>query len=125
MRTGKRKESGLDKFLRESMEDDEEFKSLFLAQVMELPVSTQLRVLRNFRGLSQAALSKKTRIVQPEVARIERADSNPKARTLERMAKGLGARVEIVPLNVIPLVAAQQVRTQGEDYFDNVTVRAR
>lgn len=125
MRVGKRKESGLDKFLRESMAEDEEFKSLFLAQVMELPVSTQLRVLRNFRGLSQAALSKKTRIVQPEVARIERADSNPKARTLERMAKGLGARVEIVPLNVIPLVAAQQIRTQGEDYFDNVTVRAR
>lgn len=125
MRAGKRKESGLDKFLRESMEEDEEFKSLFLAQVMELPVSTQLRVLRNFRGLSQAALSKKTRIVQPEVARIERADSNPKARTLERMAKGLGARVEIVPVNVIPLVAAQQIRTQGEDYFDHVTVRAR
>ncbi len=125
MRTGKRKESGLDKFLRESMEEDEEFKSLFLSQVMELPVSTQLRVLRNFRGLSQAALSKKTRIVQPEIARIERADANPKARTLERMAKGLGARVEIVPVNVIPLVAAQQIRTQGEDYFDNVTVRAR
>ena len=125
MRVGKRKESGLDKFLRESMDEDEEFKSLFRAQVMELPVSTQLRVLRNFCGLSQAALSKKTRIVQPEIARIERADSNPKARTLERMAKGLGARVEIVPLNVIPLVAAQQIRTQGEDYFDNVTVRAR
>lgn len=125
MKGGKRKESGLDKFLRESMEEDEEFKSLFLAQVLELPVSTQLRVLRNFRGLSQAALSKKTRIVQPEVARIERADSNPKARTLERLAKGLGARVEIVPENVIPLVAAQQIRTQGEDYFDNVTVRAR
>lgn len=125
MRRGKRKESGLDKFLRESMADDEEFKSLFLAQVKRLPISTQLRVLRNFRGLSQAALSKKTRIVQPEVARIERADANPKARTLERLAKGLGARVEIVPENVIPLVAAQQVRAQGEDYFDHLTARAR
>ncbi|MBI4348597.1 MAG: helix-turn-helix transcriptional regulator [Elusimicrobia bacterium] len=125
MRAGKRKESGLDKFLRASIEGDEEFKSLFLAQVKRLPISTQLRVLRNFRGLSQAALSKKTRIVQPEVARIERADANPKARTLERMAKGLGARVEIVPENVVPLVAAQQVRAQGEDYFDHVTVRAR
>ncbi len=123
MSADKRKESGLDKFLRESMEEDEQFKSLFLGQVMKLPVSTQLRVLRNFRGLSQMALAKKTRVVQPEVARIENANSNPRASTLERMAKGLGARVEILPEGMLPLVASQQIRAQGEQYFGHVMVR--
>ncbi|MDE2141481.1 MAG: helix-turn-helix transcriptional regulator [Elusimicrobia bacterium] len=122
MNHAKPKQSGLDKFLLESMAEDEQFRTLFLAEVMKLPISSQLRALRNFRGLSQLALSKRTKLVQPEVARLESAGANPRARTLERLAKGLGARVEIIPENLLPFVGAQQLRAQGEEYFNRVAV---
>lgn len=125
MRSTKRKESGLDNFLRESMEGDEQFRSLYLGEVMKLPVASQIRALRNFRGLSQLALSKRTKLVQPEVARLESPGSNPRARTLERLAKGLGARVEIIPEQLIPFLATQQIRAQGESYFERVALTKR
>lgn len=122
MKPVKSKQSGLDKFLTESMEEDEQFRTLFLAEVMKLPISSQLRALRNFRGLSQSALSKRTKLVQPEVARLESAGANPRARTLERLAKGLGARVEIIPESLLPFLGAQQLRAQGEAYFKRVAM---
>lgn len=122
MNHAKSKQSGLDKFLQESMEQDPQFRTLFLTEVMKLPISSQLRALRNFRGLSQSALSKLTKLVQPEVARLESAGANPRARTLERLAKGLGARVEIIPENLLPFLGAQQLRAQGEAYFKRVAV---
>ena len=121
----KRKESGLDNFLRESMKEDAEFRTLFFAEAMKLPIPTQIRVLRNFQGLSQMALSKRTRLVQPEIARLEKQGSNPRIQTLERLAKGLGARVELVPERLLPHMAAEQVRDQGEAYFAGVAMAAR
>lgn len=125
MKRGKGRESGLDKFLRESIAEDEQFRTLFLGEVMKLPVASQLRALRNFRGLSQLALSKRVRLVQPEVARLESPGSNPRARTLERLAKGLGARVEIIPEQLIPFLATQQIRAHGETYFERVALSKR
>ncbi len=45
----KRKESGLDKFLRESMAEDRQFRAIFLAEAKKLPRRLQKRVLRNLR----------------------------------------------------------------------------
>ena len=47
MNRAKRKESGLDKFLKESMAGDPQFRALFLAEAKKLPRRTQKRVLRN------------------------------------------------------------------------------
>lgn len=122
MKRSKAKESGLDQFLRESMEDDEQFRALFLAEVMKLPISSQLRALRNLSGISQVALSKKTKLAQSEVARLEGVGANPRAKTLERMAKGLGAKVEIIPEKILPFLAAQQLRAEGEVYFTRIAL---
>lgn len=124
MKRSKRKESGLDKFLSESMEEDEQFRALFLAEVMKLPVSGQLRALRNLRGLSQVVLSKRTKLAQSEVARLEGAGANPRAKTLERIAKGLGARVELIPEKLLPFLGAQQLRAEGEAYFNKIALPA-
>ena len=119
-----RKESGLDNFLRESIEEDEQFRALFFAEAMSLPIASQLRLLRKFRGLSQVKLSKKTKLAQSEVARLESAGSNPRAKTLERLAKGLGAKIEIIPEKMIPFLAAQQLRLEGEAYFNRIALPA-
>lgn len=122
MKISKRVESGLDNFLRESMEEDEQFRTLFLTEVMKLPISSQLRALRNFRGISQVMLSKKTKLAQSEVARLEGVGANPRVRTLERMTKGLGARVEIIPEKLLPFIAAQQLRAEGDIYFTRIAL---
>lgn len=43
----KRRESGLDKFLRGSMAEDKQFRALFLAEAAKLPAATQRGVLRH------------------------------------------------------------------------------
>ena len=50
MRRTKRRKSGLDKFLKESMAEDPRFRALFFAEVKKLPHPTRTRVLRNFRN---------------------------------------------------------------------------
>ena len=104
------------------MEEDEQFRTLFLTEVMKLPISSQLRALRNFRGISQVMLSKKTKLAQSEVARLEGVGANPRVRTLERMTKGLGARVEIIPEKLLPFIAAQQLRAEGDAYFTRIAL---
>lgn len=118
-------ESGLDRFLHESLAEDEQFRALFLAEVMKLPVSSQIRALRNLKGLSQVAVSKKTKLAQSEIARLEKVGANPRAKTLERIARGLGARVEIIPEKLLPFLAAQQQRAEGEAYFGRVALAGR
>ncbi len=48
-RRAKRPESGLDKFLHESMSEDKKFRALFLAEANKLPQASRARVLRNLR----------------------------------------------------------------------------
>lgn len=48
--------------------------------------------------------------------------ANPRAKTLERMAKGLGAKVEIIPEKILPFLAAQQLRAEGEVYFTRIAL---
>ena len=43
----KRKESGLDKFMRESMAEDKQFRALFLAEAVKLPAATRHRLNRH------------------------------------------------------------------------------
>ena len=87
---------------------------------MKAPIATQLRLLRHFRGLTQLQLSRTVGVLQPEIVRIERSDCNPRASTLEKVAAGLGARVELIPEKMLPFIAAGQLRARGEAYFQNV-----
>lgn len=125
MRRAMKKESGFAKYLRRTLQKDEPGRLMFFAEVMKAPLASQLRLLRHFRGLSQMAVAKRMKLGQGEIARLEGSGSNPRADTLERMAKGLGARVEILPEQVLPFMTAQQIRAQGDEYFGHVTARAR
>ena len=48
----KRPESGLDKFLHESMSEDKKFRALFLAEAKKPPQTPRTRVLKNLRKKS-------------------------------------------------------------------------
>lgn len=119
----KTKESGFSKYLSHALKKDKQARTLFFAELMKEPVTVQLKILRHFRGFSQLKLSRKVKLAQPEVARLERIESNPRARTLERVAKGLGAQLEIIPQGMLAFIATQQLRAQGELYFYSIAHR--
>jgi transcriptional regulator with XRE-family HTH domain len=121
----KPRKSGLAKYLEGSLRKDPQARVLFFAEIMKAPVSSQLRLLRHFRGLSQIELSHKVKLMQPEIVRLERDGSNPRTSTLEKVAAGLGARVELVPEKLLPFFAAQQLRAQGQAYFQRIALAGR
>ena len=50
---------------------------------------------RNKKGITQKELAIITGIHQAEISKIERGIGNPSIRTLERIAKGLGLKLEL------------------------------
>ncbi|MBR6029424.1 MAG: helix-turn-helix transcriptional regulator [Clostridia bacterium] len=56
---------------------------------------TALLEARKRNGLTQKALSEKTGIAQADISRLENGCSNPSLRTLQRLAAGIGLRVQL------------------------------
>lgn len=55
----------------------------------------EIAELRIERGLSQAELAKSVNMKQANISKIEAGETSPTVRTLQRLAKGLGKRLEI------------------------------
>jgi transcriptional regulator with XRE-family HTH domain len=63
--------------------------------------STLVRTARRRANLTQAQLAERAGLSQAEVARLERAGSNPTAATLERLLKATGYRLELRRLDAV------------------------
>jgi transcriptional regulator with XRE-family HTH domain len=63
--------------------------------------STLLRAARRRADLTQAQLAARAGLSQAEVARLERAGSNPTAATLERLLRATGHRLELRRLDAV------------------------
>ncbi len=61
---------------------------------------------RKSSGLTQKQLSERTGIAQSDISKLESGNGNPSLRTLERLARGMGMRVQI---EFKPLKPANQV----------------
>ena len=59
-------------------------------------VSRELSQLLAARGLSQSELGRRAHIAQPEVSKILNGRSNPRIRTVEKLARAMGAEVRII-----------------------------
>jgi DNA-binding XRE family transcriptional regulator/predicted RNase H-like HicB family nuclease len=68
---------------------------LWIPVPARLAVKLALRWQRQAAGLSQAKLAKLAGVSQQQIAKLEDPDSNPTIETLERVAKALGAHLEI------------------------------
>jgi transcriptional regulator with XRE-family HTH domain len=61
----------------------------------EFKLASALIDARNRAGLTQTELARKMGTTQPVVARLESGRSRPSMRTLERLAKATGSRLQI------------------------------
>ncbi|MBR4577780.1 MAG: helix-turn-helix transcriptional regulator, partial [Clostridia bacterium] len=47
-------------------------------------------------GMTQKELSEKTGIAQGDISKLERGNSNPSIRTLQRLAAGMGMSIQLM-----------------------------
>ena len=58
-------------------------------------IARKIQALRTKAGLTQAQLARKAKVSQQQIAKLEHPDSNPTIETLERVARALGARLNV------------------------------
>jgi ribosome-binding protein aMBF1 (putative translation factor) len=59
-------------------------------------LAAQVMELRDKHGLTQAELAKRCGVDQGDISRIERGETSPTTRTLQRIADALGADLRLV-----------------------------
>jgi transcriptional regulator with XRE-family HTH domain len=57
----------------------------------------QLGAIIAQKKLSQREVGRRAKLAQPEVSKILSGKSNPRIRTVERLARALGAEIRVVP----------------------------
>ena len=87
---------GFDKHLHELLEAHPEAVGEYAQLFAELPLATQLAVMRRRRKLSQRAFAKKLKIPQPQIARNESLQHDPRLSSLVKAAKALRCHVILV-----------------------------
>ncbi len=88
---------GFDKHLQALLAAHPEAAMEHAKRFAELPLSTQLAIMRRRRKLSQRAVAKKLHLRQPHVARTENRLHDPRVSSVVRAAKALHCHVLLVP----------------------------
>jgi predicted RNase H-like HicB family nuclease/DNA-binding XRE family transcriptional regulator len=73
-----------------------------------LGVAIQIRWLREVLALTQAELARRVGVSQQQIAKLEKASSNPTIRTLVELTDKVGARVMINVISVAPPAARRK-----------------
>ena len=81
-------------FLAEQWKDPE-IRAEYDALEPEFSLMQAMIDARKSSGLTQKQLSERTGIAQSDISKLESGNGNPSLRTLERLAKGMGMRVQI------------------------------
>lgn len=88
---------GFDKHLHELLEAHPEAALEHTKLFAELPLPTQLAIMRRRRKLSQRALAKKLHVPQPHVARTENLHHDARISSIVKAAKAVRCHVLLVP----------------------------
>ena len=80
--------------LNERMQDPA-FRAEWDAQEPERQIMRAIVEGREENGMTQKQLSDITGITQADISRLENGNANPSLKTLQRLAKGMGMRMQI------------------------------
>lgn len=81
-------------FLEEQLEDPE-LKAEYDVLEPEFAIIQAMIDARKTAGLTQKQLAERTGIAQADISRLENGNANPSLKTLQRLAKGMGMRMQI------------------------------
>jgi predicted transcriptional regulator len=94
-----------DKHIQELLDFNPEVALEHAKVFAELPLATQLAVMRRRRKLSQRDLAKKLKVPQPHVARTESLNHDPRISSIIKAAKAVCCHVMLVPDEEIKRIA--------------------
>lgn len=83
-----------DEYFNEKMKDPV-IKQEYDALEPEYTIIQAMIDARKASGLTQKQLSEKTGITQGDISRLENGNANPSLRTLQRLAEGMGMKLDI------------------------------
>lgn len=83
------------KHLERSLAEDPEFRAEWDAQAAEREVMHRVVEARMEEGLTQAELAERCGMKAANLCRLENGNGNPSVATLDRIARGLGRRLEV------------------------------
>ena len=92
---------GFDKHIQELFENNHEAALEHAKVFAELPLATQLAIMRRRRNLSQRGLAKKLKVLQPHVARTESLQHDSRISSIVRAARAIKCHVMLIPDEVI------------------------
>ena len=81
-------------FLKEQLKDPE-LTAEYEALEPEFSIIQAMIDARKTAGLTQKQLAERTGIAQADISRLENGNANPSLKTLQRLAKGMGMRMQI------------------------------
>ena len=81
-------------FLEEQLKDPK-LKAEYDALEPEFAIIQAMINARKTTGLTQKQLAERTGIAQADISRLENGNANPSLKTLQRLAKGMGMRMQI------------------------------
>lgn len=97
--------SGFDLHLKELLRKNPKLAEEYARQFAKLPLQTQLGILRRRQWLSQEVVARKLKAKQPSVARLERADHDPRLSSVEKQARAIRCRLVLIPESAYRKVA--------------------
>jgi len=83
-----------DRYYRDEMEDST-MRELVEKEIASLEIGIQIAKLRAKHRLNQTQLAARARMSAPKISRIESTPANVQLDTLIRLARALGARLEV------------------------------
>ena len=105
---------GFDEHLEEMLATHPKAAREYARLLAELPIQTQLAIIRRRRQVSQRALAKKMRVAQPHIARTERLTHDPRISSVVKAAKAIHCHVVLVPdeqLAHYPMTSRKDLRS--------------
>jgi len=81
-------------YLNEQLQDPD-FKAEYDALEPEYTIIQAMIDARKASGLTQKQLSERTGIAQGDISKLENGSANPSLQTLQRLAAGMGMRLQI------------------------------
>ena len=86
-------------FLNEQLQDPE-VRAEYEALEPEFSIMQAMIDARKSSGMTQKQLSEKTGIAQADISKLESGSANPSLRTLQRLAAGMGIKIEFQPFTM-------------------------
>jgi transcriptional regulator with XRE-family HTH domain len=104
-----------DELLAEQLASDPAFRAEWERTALARGVAVALVRYRAERGLAQKSLGQRLGMTQPQVARLERGDTNPSMETLMRLAAGLNIEftIDVRPARSKPRLVTKRAQTSN------------